>query len=137
MAELNVIEIHVSRLPSEAHCAQLEAFMRGTALKNAPAVPWVCVSPVCWRPRGGGRYWYFVLASADRQEEFHIDLVDCGGDPEDAADCRAYAIWWLTQQKPTVVLDCDVSEVMFAETFVSLWPSARTRRLLADVKAGN
>jgi hypothetical protein len=111
-------------------------FLDRTVLYNAPEAPMVGVGPLVWgiNPTDG-RHWYFVCASADADGEFHIDCLTIKNDDREWAErTRSALLMELVTRPPIVVNDFD-DEVRLAAFCRDLWPSERTRKLYADIKA--
>jgi hypothetical protein len=111
-------------------------FVHNSVLLDAPDVPIVGVSPLVWgiSPQDG-RHWYFACASADANGCFHLDCLRIGEDDREVAEqTRAALFAELVSRRPIVIHDFD-DEVRFAEFCAATWPSDRTRKILAEIKA--
>jgi hypothetical protein len=119
-----------------AEAAGVSAFLDSTVFRNPPATLMVGISPLV---RGidpaEKRHWYFVLASADADGQFHLDCLKIEGDDHAWAErTRAAMLLELLSRRPTVINDFD-DEVRFAAFCAGVWPSERTRKLYTDIKA--
>lgn len=114
----------------------IHGFLNGTVLHNPPDVPTVGVGPLVWDiSPGDGRRWYFVCASADRDDAFHLDCLKLADDDRDRAEqIRMGLVMELLSRRPIVVHHFDAEEP-FAAFCAAMWPSERTNRLYADIKA--
>jgi hypothetical protein len=112
------------------------AFLDGTVLYNAPEAPMVAVGPLVWgiNPTDGRR-WYFICASADAAGEFHLDCLTIKNDDREWAErTRLALLAELVNRRPIIINDFD-DEVRFAAFCAGVWPSERTRKIHADIKA--
>lgn len=114
----------------------VRGFLDATVLRNPPAVPTVGVGPIVWgiNPTDG-RHWYFVCASADADDTFHIDCIKIRDDDQELANqTRADLLLELVSRKPIVIHEFD-NEPALAAFCAAMWPSERTKRLLDAVNA--
>lgn len=123
-------------IQSGSQMAVVRAFLDGTVLHNAPPAPIVAVGPLVWgiNPTDG-RHWYFVCASADADGKFHLDCLKIRDDDRElATQTRMALMTELVTSRPVVINDFD-GEEHFAAFCAGMWPSERTRKLHAEVKA--
>jgi hypothetical protein len=111
-------------------------FLDETVLHDPPLAPTVAVGPLVWGIKtGDGRHWYFILASADFNGQFHLDCLQIANDDQELAEqTRQAAMLELATRRAIVVIDFD-DEVRFAGFCAETWPSKRTRSILAAIKA--
>ena len=97
----------------------------------------VVVGPLRWRPTDGlsGRYWYFVVATADPDRVFRCVQINIPQGNEDIGEIRRMQfLSELISRLPLVIHDCD-DEVAMARLCESLWPGERISQLRAAVEA--
>jgi hypothetical protein len=93
----------------------------------------VILGPVSWERHDGGRRWYFATATANHGR---ARLDRFAADERGTAEAlrRAVQMALLTRHRPLMIHDCD-SEMRMVELAAAMWPSPKTRRILAELKA--
>jgi hypothetical protein len=95
--------------------------------------PSVVLGPVVWETHDRGRRWYFTTASSSHGR---ARLDRFAADERSTAEAlrRGVYLALLTKHRPLVIHDVD-TELRMAELAALLWPSPKTRRILANLKA--
>jgi hypothetical protein len=96
----------------------------------------IAVGPLVWdiNPGHDRRYWYVVIAAEKAGKPVLTQLTSADPDCQRAEALRATLLAELATRRPPLVIHAFDDELQLAGFCNTIWPSARTKRLVADIK---
>jgi hypothetical protein len=92
----------------------------------------IVIGPIVWHPVDGAqsaKLWYFTVAT----KGFRLNRIDCYGNEAEAILQRLQILSMLISKGGIVIHVCE-DELKMARLCDALWPSEKSRSLLADME---